>query len=400
VADKTNLFEIKDRDAAGRLGVFHTNHGEVETPALLPVINPNIEDGISPEELKERFGAQILITNSYIIYKNEDLRKKALDNGLHSLLGFDGAIWTDSGTFQLYTYGDIDVEPETIVEFQRDMGSDILTMLDLFTKPDEDPEKARADIEENVLRARKAAELKGNSALAGTVQGGVFPELRTECAQRMSEIACDVHPIGGVVPLMENYRYKTLAEVIISARKGLDPGRPMHLFGAGHPMVFPLAAALGCDMFDSASYAKYASQNRMMFDNGTRHLEDLEYLPCSCPVCSSTTSAELLSLDANERTRQLSLHNLYVCYAMIDTIKQAMVEGSLWELVERTCSAHPKLLEALPVIRDNAEYLVHSADRTSEGTGTGSSTGTTSTKLSSWYSSMENTNRRNPTAGH
>ena len=65
----------------------------------------------------------------------------------------------------------------------------------------------------NFLRAKKAAELKGNSALAGTVQGGVFPELRTECARRMSEIACDVHPIGGVVPLMENYRYRTLAEV-------------------------------------------------------------------------------------------------------------------------------------------------------------------------------------------
>jgi len=95
----------------------------------------------------------------------------------------------------------------------------------------------------------------------------------------------------------------------------------------------------------------------MMFDNGTRHLEDLEYLPCSCPVCSSTTPSELLSLVDKERTRQLSLHNLYVCYAMIDRIKQAMVEGSLWELVERTCTSHPKLLQALGVIRENAQYL-------------------------------------------
>ena len=140
----------------------------------------------------------------------------------------------------------------------------------------------------------------------------------------MSELACDVHPIGGVVPLMENYRYKTLAEVIISARKGLVPGRPVHLFGAGHPMVFPLAAALGCDMFDSASYAKYASTKRMMFDSGTRHLEDLEYLPCSCPVCSDTTPKELLGMEDKERTRQLSLHNLHVCYGMAGTAAEVV----------------------------------------------------------------------------
>lgn len=354
---KLHKFEIKNRDAAGRMGVFHTAHGDVETPVLLPVVNPNLEDAIKPKELKETFGAQILITNSYIIYKNEHLKTHALEKGLHDLLDFDGAVWTDSGTFQLYMYGDIDVQPDDIVKFQAEMGSDVATMLDLFTKPDEDREKAQADMKENLIRVERAAKLKGDSALAGTIQGGVFPDLREQCAKDMSKTDCDIHPIGGVVPIMENYWYKHLAQVIIGAKKGLDPSRPVHLFGAGHPMIFPLATALGCDMFDSASYAKYATQGRMMFDSGTKHLKDLDYLPCHCPICASTTAKELKALPEKEKVRQLSLHNLHICFGMIKQIKQAISEGTLWDLVERTCTCHPKLFEALKVVGDNADFL-------------------------------------------
>ncbi|HEB37764.1 MAG TPA: tRNA-guanine transglycosylase, partial [Thermoplasmatales archaeon] len=102
-------FEIKDRDAAGRIGILKTAHGKITTPALLPVINPN-KMLIEPKEMKRLFSAEIVITNSYIIYKKNSLREKALADGVHSLLGFDGAIMTDSGTFQSYVYNDIDVD--------------------------------------------------------------------------------------------------------------------------------------------------------------------------------------------------------------------------------------------------------------------------------------------------
>src|SRR4030042_5934222 len=129
-------FEIKERDAEGRLCKFTTKHGAVTTPNLLPVINPN-KMMVTPKEMKKRFGTDILITNSYIIYKNPELKKKALESGVHALIDFDGSIMTDSGTFQSYVYGDVDVEPLEIVEFQKNIGSDIGTILDVFGTPDQ-----------------------------------------------------------------------------------------------------------------------------------------------------------------------------------------------------------------------------------------------------------------------
>ena len=111
-------FEIKNRDANGRICNFYTNHGVIKTPTLLPVINPN-KMILSPKEMKKLFGVEMVITNSYIIKNNDKLRDHALEKGVHDLLDFDGPIMTDSGTFQSYVYGDVKVDPFEIVEFQR-----------------------------------------------------------------------------------------------------------------------------------------------------------------------------------------------------------------------------------------------------------------------------------------
>ena len=125
------IFEIKNRDVAGRICKFSTKHGTVTTPNLMPVINPN-KMIITPKEMKKLFGTEIVITNSYIINKEEKLREIALKEGIHKLIDFDWPVMTDSGTFQSYVYGDINIDPIEIVEFQRDIGSDIGTILDIF----------------------------------------------------------------------------------------------------------------------------------------------------------------------------------------------------------------------------------------------------------------------------
>ena len=89
-------FEIKYKDVMARIGKFKTEHGTVTTPALMPVVHP----GKQTIDVK-KFGAEIVITNSYIIYKNEKLKEKALNDGVHSLINFPGTIETDSGSFQL-----------------------------------------------------------------------------------------------------------------------------------------------------------------------------------------------------------------------------------------------------------------------------------------------------------
>jgi len=181
--------------------------------------------------------------------------------------------------------------------------------------------------------------------LAAPVQGSTFPDLREKCARELSLLDFDVYPLGAVVPLMESYRFSELVDVIVASKKGLSPAAPVHLFGAGHPMMFSLAVALGCDLFDSASYALYAKDGRYMTTRGTYHIENLQYLPCSCPICSSLSARELF--ESEKREELLARHNLYVTFEEIRIVKQAIQEGSLWELVENRCRAHPQLLSGL-----------------------------------------------------
>jgi len=143
----------------------------VETPALLPVVNPNVLT-IEPRRLAEEFGAEMLITNSYIIRSTDRIRDRVLDQGLHDFLGFDGAIMTDSGSFQLAEYGDIDVTTEEIIEFQRQIGSDVATPVDVPTPPDVDRERAERELEttKQALADAEAAET-GDMLVNAPVQG-------------------------------------------------------------------------------------------------------------------------------------------------------------------------------------------------------------------------------------
>lgn len=348
------MLELKDRDGLSRVCLMKTRSGTVETPALLPVINPNLLL-LSPAEMVEEYGIQALITNSYIIKKNDDLRERALESGLHEMLGFDGTIMTDSGTFQSHVYGEVPLDPLEIVEFQRDIGSDIGTILDIFTEPDDKHPKAQADLEETMKRAEASTKVKGDMLLAGTIQGGVFKDLRKRSAESMSKLDVDLFPIGGVVPLMEGQHYSRLVDVVMSSRLNLDPGRPVHLFGCGHPMLFSLASLMGCDLFDSAAYAKFAKDGRMMFHDGTRFLNELEALPCECPVCSSHTAPELK--ESPEKEKLLARHNLHVSFAELRRIKQAISEGRMWEFTEARCRAHPTMMEAFRTFARYGEEL-------------------------------------------
>ena len=236
----------------------------------MPVINPNIQL-IPPREMRN-FGAEILITNSYIIYRKEELKNVALEKGLHGLLGFDGPIMTDSGSFQLSVYGSVEVTNEEILGFQQKIGSDIIVPLDIPTPPDVHYRRAEEELSVTAERLEAARKfIQGEQLLAGPVQGSTYPELREKAASHLKDLNFEVYPLGAVVPLMETYRYAELVDVIAASKKGLSPASPVHLFGAGHPMMFALAVALGCDLFDSAAYALYAKDGRYITVNGTYH---------------------------------------------------------------------------------------------------------------------------------
>lgn len=347
------IFEITHKDILGRIGRLETKHGTIETPTIMPVVNPNIQT-IKPSELR-RFGAEIIITNSYIIYRKPELKERAKSEGLHSMLGFDGPVMTDSGSYQLSVYGEVEVSNSEIIQFQQEMGSDIGVPLDIPTPPDVPMERAEAELGITIERAKEALAIKKDMLLAAPVQGSTFPELREKAALELSRHDFDLYPIGAVVPLMESYRFSDLVDVIAASKKGLSPAAPVHLFGAGHPMMFSLAVALGCDLFDSASYALYAKDGRYMTVRGTYHVDNLHYLPCSCPVCSSHDVNEMQKSDNREEL--LARHNLYVTFGEMREVKQAIKEGSLWELVEQRCRAHPQLLNGLKRMLSCSELI-------------------------------------------
>ncbi len=340
-------FEIKYKDARGRVGTLKTPHGIIKTPALMPVIHP----GKQTLPVSD-YGAEVVITNAYLIYKNEDLREKALTEGVHKLIDFPGPIVTDSGSFQLSEYGDVQVSNREIVKFQEKIGTDIGTSLDIPTPPSVKRERAERELVITLQRAQEALEVREELMLNSVVQGSTYPDLRSECAEKLGKMDFQVHPIGAVVPLMESYRYKELVEVVMSSVTHLPDSRPRHLMGAGHPMIFALAVAMGCDLFDSAAYILYAEDDRLLMPHGTLKLENLYEMPCSCEVCTSYTPEELRQMEKEKRTELLAIHNLRVSFAEMRLIRQAIVEGSLWELVEQRCRAHPFLLEALRSLKN------------------------------------------------
>ena len=362
-------FEIRDADGAGRIGRLEVPRAgqTIETPALMPVINPNMLT-IEPARLESEFGVDILITNSYIIRQTERLRKQALAEGLHELLDFGGAIMTDSGSFQLSEYGEIDVTTEEIIEFQYQIGSDIGTPVDIPTPPNVSRQQAEDDlvITEQALADAAAIDV-GKMLLNAPVQGSTYPELRERAGRHAAGTELDLFPIGAVVPLMNNYRYAEVVEAVAAAKRGLDADCPVHLFGAGHPMMLALAVALGCDLFDSAAYALYARAGRYLTVSGTEQLDELDYFPCSCPVCADHTPEELRGEDDETRERLLAEHNLHVTFEELDRIKQAIRSGNLLELVDRRARGHPAMYDGYRALLDHADQLERE-DPVSKGT--------------------------------
>jgi 7-cyano-7-deazaguanine tRNA-ribosyltransferase len=346
-------FEVVEKDIAGRCGRLRVGGRVVNTPALLPVVNPHLP--IIPAAEMRGMGIEALITNAYIFYRSDQFRDEAQKVGLHRLLDFDGVIMTDSGSYQLSVYGDVEISNAETLAFQQAIGSDILVPLDIPTSPHADRATAEHELRVTLGRLKEARDIYPDAHLAGPVQGGIYSDLRRQAAAGVRDLGFTFCPIGAVVPLMEAYRYRDLVEVVMAAKDELSPAGCVHLFGAGHPSMFALAVAMGCDLFDSAAYALYAKEGRYLTTYGSLHLHELSELPCACEVCRRYSAADLLASDNREQL--LARHNLIITLAEIARIRQAVRDGVLWELVDERCRAHPRLLDGYRQFLSHAPKL-------------------------------------------
>jgi 7-cyano-7-deazaguanine tRNA-ribosyltransferase len=344
------VFEVRYSDLAGRIGRLKTPHGIVETPAFVPVVHP-VRQAVGTKVLKE-IGFDLVITNAYITLRHygEEARRR----GIHDIINFDGSVMTDSGGYQVLEYGSVDTAPEEIARFQLDIKSDIAIPLDKPTGYGLDRQTAKEYVDVTLKNARETLSAVGQNTDAiwvGPVQGAEHSDLVEHSARELDKMGFQLMALGSPVELMEAYEFAALAHMIAAAKR-VVPSKPVHLFGAGHPLTIPLAVALGCDMFDSASYILYAKDGRYITPNATVRIDELTYLPCRCPVCSSHTLRDLRGLKNDERTVAVAKHNLHVLKAEVDAVKQAIVDGRLWEYVMQKARAHPKLMEAARLFSD------------------------------------------------
>ena len=349
------MFEIFKTDLAGRIGVIHTNHGRVETPAYVPVIHP-VKQTIPSKKILE-MGFDLVITNAYITKNNYG--DKAVKKGIHEIIDFDHAVMTDSGGYQVLEYGDVKVLPPEMADFERGILTDFAIPLDKPTGFGLPLKKAKSYVNHTLKVSKETLDNSENNGQIwiGPIQGGEHFDLVAKSTKSLIDIGFQMLALGSPVEFMESYEYRLLAQMIVAAKKNMPQSIPLHLFGAGHPLTIPFAIALGCDTFDSASYMLYAKQQRYITEDGTRYLSDITVFPCNCEICSEYTPDELRQLEPTDKINRMAIHNLHAIKLEVDKVKQAIHEGRLWEYVMKKARSHPKLFEMIEVMTNNPEFL-------------------------------------------
>ena len=310
--------EITATDLHGRLGTISLPNGDVTTPTLIPVVDPK-RNIIPLKEMQKKFGFNFAITSAYLFYKRYGMPD--LSQKIHEILDFDGNIMMDSGAYQILAYGDVDIDPIKSLEIQSILGANVGVILDVPTPPTDTYQQSKQKMEETINRIEISKEHIVNhpeTVWTLPIQGGRNVELISEYIESVKEKEYlnlfGFQALGSVAPIMSQYNYLTLFSMIQKSRSLLPHNVPFHLFGAGHPMIFPFIVALGCDTFDSAAYVLYARENRFMTSMETYHLSDLDELPCSCEVCSKWSPKELLEANDETRIEKISMHNLYAYF--------------------------------------------------------------------------------------
>ena len=350
-------FQVHGKDLLGRIGTINTKSGAFVTPHMFPVLDPH--QRTLGKEFFDRLDIHAVMTNAYLLKRG----RQGLDPvDVHGTLEYPGTVATDSGAYQILEYGQVGVTPEEIVDYQEKINTDIGVILDVPTGFRSDLSRARWTVDETVRRADRALEVitRKDILWVGPVQGGVYLKEVERSAREMAKRDFAIYALGSPTELMETQRYGVLVDMIVAAKKALPTGKPFHLFGAGHPILFPFLVALGCDLFDSAAYALYARAGRYLTPEGTLLLGDMVEFVCPCPACVDTSPEELMRSQDSEGQTRLLQHNLWACFSELRRVREAIRKGRLWELLELRSHAHPALKECFTRIGKYAELLERS----------------------------------------
>jgi queuine tRNA-ribosyltransferase len=342
----------KDPACEARLGKIRTPHGDVSTPVFMPVGTQAAVKALTPEQVRG-LGAEIILGNTYHLYLRPGHQLIADLGGLHRFMNWHGPILTDSGGFQIYSLGSLRkiaeegatfqshidgsshfLSPESAVEIQEALGSDIMMCLDeciAYPARREEAERALERTARWALRCKKSRR-NDRQALFGIIQGGVYPDLRLRSVEEITSIGFDGYAIGG---LSVGEPKDLMLENLVATAPLLPEDRPRYLMGVGTPEDLVESVYHGIDMFDCVMPTRSA-RNGLLFTNGekvviknARYREDGSPVDstCDCYTCQNYSRAYLRHLYvAGEILAMIlnTIHNLRYYLRLMERIREAI----------------------------------------------------------------------------
>ena len=357
-------FEVVARDADARIGRLATAHGEVATPAFMPVGTRAAVKAMGPEELWQ-LGYRLVLANTYHLALRPGAELIEEMGGVGRFMGFDGAVLTDSGGFQamslakLNRVGDDGIRfrshldgsefmltPELAVAIQERIGSDLMMALDECTPYPAERERAAASLELTARWAERciAARHSQRQALFGIIQGGVFPELRRRSAAQITAMPFDGFAAGGLAVGEPKDRMLEMAALSASL---LPFERPRYLMGVGTPEDLVAAVGMGYDLFDCVLPTRNARNGTAFTGTGRLsikqaiHARDPRPLEegCGCRTCTRLTRAYLRHLYMSGEilaARALTEHNLCFYARLMAGMQAAIASRTYRQFADAT----------------------------------------------------------------
>ena len=360
-------FNVTATSGAARAGVLNTPHGEVPTPTFMPVATQGSVKTLTPEEVRA-VGARIILANAYHLYLRPGVEVVRELGGLHDFTGWDGPILTDSGGFQAFSMGSLKkvtddgiifrshidgsehvFTPEAAILHQQGLGADIAMCFDQCVAYGESQEAVRRAMERthrwalSCKEAHARAESASHQAIFGIVQGGVFPDLRTESAEHIVSLGFDGYAVGG---LAVGEAKKPMYEVTEQMGAVLPQDRPRYLMGVGSPEDLVECVGRGMDLFDCALPTRVARNGALFTDAGRVDISASRFRQaagplqqdCDCYTCRGFSAAYLHHLFKSRELlgmRLASIHNLRYVLRLMEEMGAAIVEGGFASFSDR-----------------------------------------------------------------
>jgi queuine tRNA-ribosyltransferase len=350
-------FQLEAGSNAARAGILDTPHGRVHTPAFMVVGTQGAVRAMTPSQVRAA-GAEVLLANTYHLALRPGEATVAKLGGLHAFMGWPGPILTDSGGFQVFslpskeisdhgvrfrnevTGSVMELTPERSLEIQNLLGADVVMAFDECTPYPADRELARAGVRRTLHwleRSLRAHARPAEQALFGIVQGGVYPELRTECARAVVSMELPGYAIGGV---SVGEGHELLCRITEHTAPLLPADRPRYLMGVGLPEDLLAAIGAGIDLFDCVIPTRYARSASVFTVRGRIRLTQRRYRrdaypidgSCDCETCAGGFSRAYLHhlFHANEILSAIlaSIHNVHFYQRLVQRARQAIREDA------------------------------------------------------------------------